>query len=96
MQRSLLYTEQVPFMRNYSIFFWSLKLIHILLLFCILGPYRYNNSTFSPMALNNLNNPYSPQPSTPNATGEVIMMDLPQVNVAGNNKCIQISTYAII
>ena len=25
---------------------------------------RYNN-TFSPMALNNLNNPYSPQPSTP-------------------------------
>ena len=26
--------------------------------------HRYNN-TFSPMALNNLNNPYSPQPSTP-------------------------------
>ena len=30
--------------------------------------HRYNN-TFSPMALNNLNNPYSPQPSTPVACG---------------------------
>ena len=31
-----------------------------------LGPYRGAYSmTFSPMALNNLNNPYSPQPSTP-------------------------------
>ena len=28
------------------------------------GPYRYNPA-FSPMALNNLNNPYSPQPATP-------------------------------
>lgn len=31
--------------------------------------YRYN-MTFSPMALNNLNNPYSPQPSTPISTME--------------------------
>ncbi len=31
------------------------------------GHYRYN-MTFSPMALNNLNNPYSPQPSTPLTT----------------------------
>ena len=38
------------------------------------------------MALSNLNNPYSPQPSTPNATGEGIMMDLPQVNIGGKSK----------
>ena len=31
------------------------------------APYRYN-MTFSPMALNNLNNPYSPQPATPVGT----------------------------
>jgi len=29
------------------------------------GPYRYTMTPFSPMALNNLNNPYSPQPATP-------------------------------
>lgn len=29
------------------------------------GPYRYTVTPFSPMALSNLNNPYSPQPSTP-------------------------------
>jgi len=28
-------------------------------------PFRYNVTPFSPMALSNLNNPYSPQPSTP-------------------------------
>lgn len=41
-----------------------------------LGPYRYNAAAnFSPMALNNLNNPYSPQPSTPVATtGEDMMI----------------------
>ena len=33
-----------------------------------LAPYRYNIQTFSPMALNNLNNPYSPQPATPVGT----------------------------
>jgi len=30
-----------------------------------IGPYRYTVAPFSPMALSNLNNPYSPQPSTP-------------------------------
>merc|ERR1712223_783681 len=29
------------------------------------GPYRYTVTPFSPMALRNLNKPYSPQPSTP-------------------------------
>merc|ERR1719414_2549246 len=33
-----------------------------------LAPYRYNIQTFSPMALSNLNNPYSPQPATPVGT----------------------------
>ena len=43
------------------------------------GPFRaYNNmAPFSPMALNNLNNPYSPQPSTPlaNADPDGLMHD---------------------
>ena len=29
------------------------------------GSYRYQTMPYSPMALNNLNNPFSPQPSTP-------------------------------
>ena len=42
-----------------------------------LAPYRYNAASaanFSPMALNNLNNPYSPQPSTPVAVSGDEMM----------------------
>ena len=46
------------------------------------GPYRYSMTPFSPMALSNLNNPYSPQPATPlgSTSGEE-----PMFNVVGNN-----------
>jgi len=36
------------------------------------GGYRYQTMPYSPMALNNLNNPFSPQPSTP-----IICQDIP-------------------
>jgi hypothetical protein len=48
-------------------------------------PYRYNPA-FSPMALNNLNNPYSPQPATP--VGNHLDQDMfsaAMVNVYGND-----------
>ena len=56
-----------------------------------LAPYRYNIQTFSPMALNNLNNPYSPQPATPVGTvveemfGTHASYPMSQGEVMGNN-----------
>lgn len=53
-----------------------------------IAPYRYNMTPFSPMALNNLNNPYSPQPATPvGGSGEELFVGVaPNVYVVDHGQ----------